>query len=460
MEILVKAIITYSIVCWGLFLLVSKKDFTLLNLFAVLLPIKALYFEVGLQLLGFFIPLILALVYELIVKKGRHMKIHYGWLLFILYTVVSTIIITKFFIPEFQSNYYGGYFREEGRYITYLIKTVFFQTGIFWMIYSVVQSKERILSLLKSYIDSVKVLALIGLFQVLVYIPTKFNIAPIGVHRDGRVRHALADLFVSGLGIPRVCSLGGEPKGLAATLCVAFLILFVAKKYKFNLSRNIDFWMLYFVLILILTLSTGGFGLLVLALVIPYLIYFSIGQLKFKINTKIIALVFGITSIVAWKWESVYRVLDARIISRADDLADEDVDAAIQAFMFDQPEWTIFGSGSGNIHNLAYDYIKERWIRRMLKGQIFVSRYGYTRIISENGFVGMFFFLVFVFSVPFVLLFMRRPSDMGYFLIVLSIMMIIFYFARSRYVEAEMFFILGLGAAWSRIVKKKPQLIT
>ena len=62
----------------------------------------------------------------------------------------------------------------------------------------------------------------------------------------------------------------------------------------------------------------------------------------------------------------------------------------------DKPQYLLFGSGVGNIHNLAAQYIPQEYLHYM-KDNIFVAKSGYLRIISELGLLGMFLFLNFNF---------------------------------------------------------------
>lgn len=438
----------YSIVAYGVYRLSIDRKFGLLHLFALLLPIKGIVFEVGLQVLGFYLPLLAFLLIRIILNKGSPARINSLWLFFIIYIVSSTVIISNFFVPHFQPNIYNTYFRTEGRYITYLIKFVLLHAGIFFIFYRFVKDKAQVQSLLKTYLFSLKIIAIIGIAQFLIFIITGFNITPIGLESDGEIRHALSEIIISNIGIPRVCSIGGEPKGLAASLCTGILILSASRSYKIKISSHESFWITIFFAVLLLTLSTGGLLMIVLLIFTLLFLRIIMGDFHLKLNLKALLITIAIILIGTFFSTTIYNIVKIRVLERSDRLLSEDIDQSIQAFMIDQPQWTIFGTGSGNVHNFAYQYIEGPYFREINRHQIFISRYGYIRFISENGYIGLFLFLLFALSIPFKLYKIRKQNPYNSFLLVLTFVIVIFFLARSRYVEAEMYFILGLGAIW------------
>ncbi len=454
-EILSKTIIMYLIVLYGIYSLIVKRDFSLINFFVLLLPIKGLLLEVGLQLYMFYIPIFLAFFFELIVNSGKKFRYNISWLVFVSYVVFSTIIITNLFVPYFQPNVYNSFFRTEGRYISYLFKFLFLNAGIFFIVYSLVKNKQDIISVLKTYILSMKILTVLGFLQFVIYYLTGFNITPIGVNGKGELRHALSDLILSNIGVPRVCSIGGEPKGLAASLCIALTILITSKLYRIPLTKHINYWIWGMIFVLLLTLSTGGVILFVVMLVILVFIRILMGEIKIKFTWKVFVFFIFFSIVGAISYNTITNIIDARIVQRSERLLNEDVDYAIQSFMIDQPKWTVFGTGSGNIHNFAYPYIEDKWLQKILKHEIFISRYGYIRFISENGFIGLLLFIIFSFGIPFSLYLKRNIVDRSGAFIIISIVVVIFFFIRSLYVEPEMYFLLAVSFAWYRESIKK-----
>lgn len=67
-------------------------------------------------------------------------------------------------------------------------------------------------------------------------------------------------------------------------------------------------------------------------------------------------------------------------------------------FLSKFPEYLFFGSGLGNIHNLAFPYIRTENLYYM-KGNIFVAKSGYLRVISELGLLGFCLFSLMTYSI-------------------------------------------------------------
>jgi hypothetical protein len=87
-------------------------------------------------------------------------------------------------------------------------------------------------------------------------------------------------------------------------------------------------------------------------------------------------------------------IINDRITER--DIVNEDFDVVVKTALTEQPQWLVFGSGLGNIHNIAYRYI-DRFenIGSYMDDNIFVAKSGYLRILSECGFVGFILFFIF-----------------------------------------------------------------
>lgn len=442
-----------SITIWGIIafcvIMVSSRKFDLIDTFAFLLPFKTIHFELGLMAYAYYFPLILALLLELFFNKSRKLKFDKPFLIYILYVFFSTVIISNLIIDNWEKNVNGGFFREEGRYISTLIRIIFFQAGICFIVFSLVTTKEKIIQLLKSYLFGINTLVIIGALQFGFHFIFDIDLYPYGIEEDGTPKSVIVNYISDNFDLVRVSALGGEPKGLAASIVVGLSILILSRKFKFDFFPNSGNWIIFYLFILVLTLSTGGYGLLaIFSLVVPIVDIFRL-DLKFKPQPKHAIIFVALISVIASFWNTIQTIIDTRIIQRSERLLTEDVDQAIQDFMVSNPKWCIFGSGSGNIHNLAYSYIDDSYLLWLMEGEIFVSRYGLIRILSENGLVG---FLLFSFFIGFLLIRLSKRTMLkkgeSRFWTYIVITATAYYFARSGYVEAELFFICGLALSF------------
>jgi hypothetical protein len=73
----------------------------------------------------------------------------------------------------------------------------------------------------------------------------------------------------------------------------------------------------------------------------------------------------------------------------------EDWDAVVLEGLKENPQYLMFGSGLGNIHNIAAPYIDRFENLAFMEENIFTAKSGYLRIISECGFVGFILFFIF-----------------------------------------------------------------
>jgi len=427
-----------------------KKRLSLVEVFAFLLPFKTFNYELGLTLWAYYIPLVLLFFTEVIVRNGR--KILFGWpsFFFIFYVCISTILISNFHLDSYVDNVYGSYLRQEGRYIVVLLKFLFFQIGIFFLVSSSIKSEKTLKNVLKYYLKAINILVILGLFQWLVYLIFKVDLFPYKVI-EGESHTAITEFLARGIGTLRITSLGGEPKGLAASLCVAIAINIVNYKYQFLSISNSRSKVFLYVLTLILTLSTGGYGLLILFLATLILIRLYRRQFKIRINLKSLVISSLILLIIGFSWQPLTRIVNSRIIERADSFLSEDVDKAIQSFLTENSRYLVLGTGSGNIHNYAYKYIESDYLKLIMKGQIFVSRYGIVKLISENGVIGFLLFALFFFSIWNKKPLIGKNVNGHAFLSDLSLILLFYFIARSGYVEAEFYFILALFYSLIRV---------
>jgi len=442
-------LVTAFVILW-----VLLKKFDLLDAIVFFFPFKALFANLFLMMWYYQMLIFVVLIQMLLFKKWKNIKLNTWLIVFILYTVTSTVIISNFFIPNWIDNEFGGFFRTNGRYISTLIKIAIFQVSIIVVFHNMIKSHEKIKRLIQIYLNALVVLCVIGIIQFLFYAATGVDIYPIDVKADGTARSGVTDLLSSALPFVRISAIGGEPKGLAASLSIGIVILILGKKFGYNLIKKQKSVLALFFVIWFLTLSSGGYMLIALFGVLLFLLNVIKKEIRIKVNWKSSLFAFLLLATVVRFSGALYNVLDARILGRIDSLASEEADGIIKLFLEDQPKWIIFGSGSGNIHNLAAPYMPEKY-KHYLVDNIFVSRYGYLRIISENGLVGFFLFLLFIFTIVYKTNRLSKNNRIDMFWLYLTLTAVLFYMFRAGYVVNEMYFILGLALAYYTLRKEE-----
>lgn len=385
----------YTLVVFYLLYMLTTKKYNLFHVLIFVSPFLGWFYNIGLNLSMFQIVIITILFYNLIsISLGNYKNILYiknpYVNLFIFYSLFITLFMSNFIVKDFQEL--GGFFRSEGRFISQVILWLLL-FSLIPIVYNYIKSINHIYNYLKIYLNALILLLLLGWIQYFVYKTIGIDIFPIDFYSDGRARTGIWTYM--GSGIFRISSLGGEPKGFAQSLIIGFFIIHIFNKAKIFFFKYDFLLKIIIVVTIFMTLSTSGFVLFILLIIIYYFILFYLGELKIKINLRQLAISFGILIsiiyIVSSNINFFYSVLDERVLKR--DITSEDYDQPIQDFLLTNPEYSIFGVGMGNIHNLSKDYISLQ-NKSYMQNTIFVAKSGYLKLISELGFIGLFLFII------------------------------------------------------------------
>jgi hypothetical protein len=425
-----------SICCILFFVLIFaiRNSYTALDLFFVLLPFKTVQLDFGLMIWLFYLPWIYILIknFRFIYFFNSNISIYF------LFTVLVTILISLF---DNENWYYkdGDFFRFKGRYIVSILKFFLFNISPILLLPKLIKKPSQIISSLTSYLTGIKILCFLGALQFCVYYLFGFDFLPYGLTKDNEVLSATEDLIFSNLGFLRISSLGGEPKGFAVSLVIGITMFVLANIANIEI-KNSRIWLFFMFIVFIFTLSTSGYILILLPL--SFLFFTSLYNFHKNSFKKALALIILIF-LISFSWDFIYTILEARVFSRQSQLLTEDIDESVIDFLFSQPIYLFFGTGLGNIHQYSIKFISDNYLFNLRLGEVFVSRYGYLKIISESGIIGFILFLFFN-----LVLFMslirikhikyRRVLILGFFSI------FIFYMVRSGYCEIEYFFFIGL----------------
>lgn len=423
-----------------------RRKFSLLDLFFVLLPFKTIQIDFGLMVWLFYIPWLFIIpnhfrLERLFIGPIKH---------YLFFTVFVTLYFSIFEIDNLVNNQMS-FFRSNGRYITSIIKFFIFQISPILLLPYIIKDKKDIISAVSSYIFGLKTLTIIGIFQFGIYFLSGYDFLPYGLTENSEALSAKEDIIFSNIGFLRISALGGEPKGLAISLVIGITILSYLKLNKVNItSRYSNLWIFLMCFVLFTTLSTGG---LVLILV-PFLVILFKYLFSLKKNViRIFFLSICFLGFFSFFNNVIFTIIDTRILSRSDVMFSEDIDESIWKFLTNNPEHIFFGTGLGNIHLYAYKYIDDINLYNLRMNEVFVSRYGYTKIISESGIIGFAFFLIFAFSVIFKIF--RLNVDNKIIIVIFFFSLLIFYMSRAGYCEIEFYFFTGLIISFLNLCQKE-----
>jgi hypothetical protein len=297
-----------------------------------------------------------------------------------------------------------------------------------------------------------KVLTILGIAQLIIYVISGYDFLPYGLTEDLDPLSATEDMIFQNIGFLRISSLGGEPKGLAVSLVIGITMLLYLKMSKNHASfKWINVWIILMLFVLITTLSTSGFFLIL----VPFLIVvvYNFYKVTENIPTKIILLLTFIFAFFVFQ-DLIYVIIDARILTRSNVLLSEDIDDSIIKFLENNPIHLFFGTGLGNIHLHAINYIQDSNLYNLRLNEIFISRYGYLKIVSESGIFGFLLFLIFIVQTT-KGIFLEVGLISKYIVFLFFLTMSIFYLLRAGYCEIEFYFFTGLIIAYLKLCKKE-----
>lgn len=404
--------ITYGLILIYLLFMIMTRKYNFFHALIFVLPFLGWFYNIGLNLSMFQIIIFIIIFFNIIsITLGKeknllHIKNNYINI-FIFYSIFITMFMSNFIIEDFQQL--GGFFRSEGRYLSQIILWLLY-FSLIPIAYNYIKTLNDIYFYFKIYLHALILLLILGWIQFVIYKFTGTDIFPIDFYDDGRARTGIWTYM--GSGIFRISSLGGEPKGFAQSLIIGFFIIHIFNKmnisfFKFDLLLKI-----IIVITIFMTLSTSGFVLFFILFFIYYIYLFFLGEIEIKLNLKkmiiLIGIMFSAVYLVNTNINFFSSVLNERVLDR--NIASEDYDQPIQDFLMAKSEYSIFGVGMGNIHNLSEKYINSQ-NKFYMANTIFVAKSGYLKLISELGFIGLFLFFLMNFYILRNLIYLYKKNN-------------------------------------------------
>lgn len=232
------------------------------------------------------------------------------------------------------------------------------------------------IDIIKSFIVIAVVVATLGLAQALIYILTGTNIFPLV--RDGE----LYTTFILSRTL-RIGSVVGEPKHLGILLAQAgsFCYLLAILQLGFKRSRT-NLYLLILTLALILTLSTTGFTIFILSIIVISLIQVN------RLNPFHLALILLISLaatplLIFSSQSSFFTDLSTQFLK----VGFEVMDLSFIQALSSRPEFLLTGAGLGNLYTIAEQYLPHRFT--LFLDSSYSSNTGLITTIAESGLLGL-----------------------------------------------------------------------
>ena len=254
------------------------------------------------------------------------------------------------------------------------------------------------INLLKSLIIIAVVVGFFAVFQVVVVTFTGVNLFPI-IGSDDSLRSAyiLDKSF-------RATSFAGEPKHLGMIMSIGLTMFFLARVLSIYMGKFFKFYIpLVMIAALLLSLSATGIFLTIVGILIIGIVFFSkIPKLKIVVSILCI-IAFQLAANVDLEFLSS---LDSQVSKNGLEVQDQSVSSAL----FDNPIFLFAGTGLGNIHLLAVNYLPPDF--PLFKDHGYKANSGFFFVVGDSGLIGMILLVLAVFCIFEVFLKLRGRLDL------------------------------------------------
>ncbi len=276
------------------------------------------------------------------------------------------------------------------------------------MVPPLMKGPEDATTVLRLWMTSLVVLAVIGWLQLVIWYGTGTNPLPTGtVNRllGGSVDMLREGRFdFEGFGIYRMNSLANEPRNLGTALALGLVGLQAwALAVRDLPGRKMAALWLFLFVSAAATFSTSFAAVWLIGTVALFPAFWitrtPIARSTASILGTLAALLVPLLLAIAGAEAAGIPVLDLlaeRTIDRLEDIGPvEDFDLAISGWLAANPDRLWFGGGIGNAHLYAMPYLDPEHAA-YAEGQVFLAKTLLLRLISEQGIIGLLLLLLFV----------------------------------------------------------------
>jgi hypothetical protein len=377
------------------------KPRNLLFLYVAALPFYGVIAEVGLQVTPYLVVSIamgLVMLFNLsVVRLPKQL------LVFITYAIVVTVVMS-IFLPDRAALF--PLLRGKLRWLSQITVFILLVLPIIFVVQWRINT-DTLKQMVRIFLGSTALLCVTGIYQLVMFDLTGKDVFPINMfsglegvdkYRSGmtRITESLKILRMSGLG-------GGEPKNFGYTCTIAFILnLHAGLMGLWKTAGRLPWRWIYgglYAAGILLSLSTQAYLLIGLCLSISLLaMIIRFGVLNRRSLVMIGLVVVGLVGFTSNAY--VRRLIELRIYERlAVTGIVEDFNQAISGFLEANPEFLVFGTGLGNVHFWASDYIPREFVY-YARDSVFVAKAGFLRLISELGVLGLgLFSMIFLFPI-------------------------------------------------------------
>lgn len=235
-------------------------------------------------------------------------------------------------------------------------------------------------NLLKALIIIAAVAAYFALFQVLVVRLTGLNIFPI-IGSDNTIRSAyIMDTTF------RATSFTGEPKHLGLLMSVGLISFFLARLFRIPIGGRFVFLIpLVMATALLMSLSTTGMAIAAAGIGLSGTIFFR--RLR-KTDLAVIAILVTvlITQVIGSEGD-FSGSLEKQILKLDFEVQDE----SVRLGLMNNPSLFFGGTGLGNIHLIAVDYLPENF--PLFRDHGYKANSGLFFVMGDSGLIGLLFLI-------------------------------------------------------------------
>ncbi len=435
----------------AILLLFYRREY-LLYLYAFLIAFYGIVVDVGVQVTP---PTIMSVVMAFDVFNGRTRfpSVVVNYLLF----AFGVSFLWSFNLPDIVLNFPP--LRGEYRWLMQLLYMLLNYIPVVF-IAKHLNNRQQFIKIFNSVFAAAFLLVGLGFLQFSVHSATGVDIFPLNTFRP---EYSETAEFAAGkLNIFRVSSIGaGEPKNFAYT-CVIILTFLLAKFYfmpKYKLKYGILFFILTFIVFLF-TFSTQGYVIIVANMLL--VVFFDI-FINRRVTLQNILFVCTVATIglYASTLPIVQLIFEIRVTQRLKGGGVEDFNETINIMLADNPQHILLGTGLGNVHLFAAEYIPPELAFYMVN-TVFIAKNGYLRIISDIGLVGFGLFLYMFFKPNLKIYFARQnitntfDRQIALFIIAVTLILMADYMLTSDG-PGYIFLMLGIALAWQKIAIKQHQ---
>lgn len=370
------------------------KSQWLIYLYAISLPFFGVIAEVGVQITPF--QVVAAGMLFSLIMNPKQINIPVSLIPFMIYAIGITILMS-FFLPDEIYNYPA--LRGKFRWISQIVLFILMISPIIFII-SKKYSKAVIYRIFQIFLFVVSLICISGIIQLIVFKISGKDIFPLNLFlfsgEEDKLRSGLTKIAADEQ-ILRMSGLGaGEPKHFGYTCAIALQLLIWLWIFKDRMNGQKAIFNLImaalFITGILFSLSTQSYLIAGLNICLITLILIFTKGMRSKKTWALISML-ALASILIYQNNYLKKLVELRLYERlAETGAIEDFNQTISNFLIDQPQFIPFGTGMGNVHFWAADYIP-RQFAYFMTNSVFVAKAGFLRILSELGITGLILFI-------------------------------------------------------------------